>query len=377
MLLKIKRDLRENLKNIPGFRTRRKILIIEADDWGSIRMPSKKVYDSLKRNNPALLGKSRFNKYDTIESAEDLDKLFRVLNSFKDKNGTPARLTPFCNLANPDFERIKASNFKEYFYKTYCETITHYNRSHAIFDLWQEGINTGIFYPQYHGREHLTVPLFMRLLRAQNQDLITGFDKEFCHPQISELNPALRSLRPGFFFDNWDEFNWLENALADGVNLFEQTFKIKPTVFCPSNGFFHDKFKPQLVKNNIKTTVESGKRFIPDGNGSFSNKYYINGKKDKLGIITYGRNCRFEPLEDGINRSINNALRQVKVSFRWGKPAILATHRVNFVGGLSSENRQKGLGALSQLLKELLESYPDIEFMNSLEYSQYLHKSMH
>ncbi|NTW32234.1 MAG: hypothetical protein HGB12_06370 [Bacteroidetes bacterium] len=33
--------------NIPGWRTDRKILVIESDDWGSIRMPSKETYSGL------------------------------------------------------------------------------------------------------------------------------------------------------------------------------------------------------------------------------------------------------------------------------------------------------------------------------------------
>jgi len=42
--MKLEKALRKNLVNIPGWRTNRKIVVIESDDWGSVRMPSREVY---------------------------------------------------------------------------------------------------------------------------------------------------------------------------------------------------------------------------------------------------------------------------------------------------------------------------------------------
>jgi len=43
MLKEIKKIAMRNVANIPGWRTDRKIVVIESDDWGAIRMPSKEV----------------------------------------------------------------------------------------------------------------------------------------------------------------------------------------------------------------------------------------------------------------------------------------------------------------------------------------------
>lgn len=373
MIHKINRTLRINVKNIPGWHTKRKILIIEADDWGSIRMPSNETYFRLKKWKRDLVGENVFDKFDTIESAEDLYALFRLLKSYRDKNGNFAKMTPFCNVANPDFGKIKNDNFQTYHYKTYKETIDHYQQVSSIFDLWEQGIKEGIFFPQYHGREHLTVPLYMRYLQTGNEDLLFGFENEFCSVPLNNMPAIVKSFRPGFYFDNQEDFSFLENALTDGVLIFRDTFGINPDVFCPSNAVFHDKFKPLLLESGIKTTVETGKRYIPDGNGGYTTKYYINGRKDKSGIITYGRNCLFEPLKDGLEISLKNVMNQIKASFRWRKPAIIATHRVNFVGGLYNGNREMGLKALGLLLEKVLETWPDVEFMNSSEFSKLIH----
>ena len=47
--MNIPKVILQNVSNIPGWRTRRKIVVIEGDDWGSIRMPSLSVYDALTR----------------------------------------------------------------------------------------------------------------------------------------------------------------------------------------------------------------------------------------------------------------------------------------------------------------------------------------
>ena len=43
MFAEIKENVSRNLSNLPGWRTKRHIIVIESDDWGSIRMSSKEV----------------------------------------------------------------------------------------------------------------------------------------------------------------------------------------------------------------------------------------------------------------------------------------------------------------------------------------------
>lgn len=44
MLNKVKRYI----QNLPGKSTKRKLVVIESDDWGSIRMPDKETYHNVK-----------------------------------------------------------------------------------------------------------------------------------------------------------------------------------------------------------------------------------------------------------------------------------------------------------------------------------------
>ena len=48
------------------------------------------------------------------------------------------------------------------------------------------------------------------------------------------------------------------------------------------------------------------------------------------------------------------------------KPAIISTHRINFVSQENPENG-KGLEKLEELLAKLVNKYPDIEFISKKE----------
>ena len=83
--MSLKQQLTHHLLNVPGWHTRRKILVIESDDWGSVRMPSKEVYDEFMRRGIPV-DKDPYCRFDNLATTEDLEALFDVLTSVKDKN---------------------------------------------------------------------------------------------------------------------------------------------------------------------------------------------------------------------------------------------------------------------------------------------------
>ena len=80
--MSFKATLSRNLSNLPGWRINRKIVVIESDDWGSIRMPSKKAFEILRKSGVDVISGDnlRFNSYDTLASSDDLSALFDVLS---------------------------------------------------------------------------------------------------------------------------------------------------------------------------------------------------------------------------------------------------------------------------------------------------------
>ena len=71
--------------------------------------------------------------------------------------------------------------------------------------------------------------------------------------------------------------------------------------------------------------------------------------------------------ERAVNGPGPGSLKEMEVAFLWHKPATISSHRVNYIGFLHPENREKSLKKLEELLVRMLKRWPDIEFMTSSE----------
>jgi hypothetical protein len=106
MINNLKSTLSHTLLNLPGWHTSRKIVVIESDDWGSIRMPSREVYEKLLKKG-IRVDNDPYNKFDSLASEQDLETLFDVLKKFNDKNDNHPVITANTVIANPDFNLIR------------------------------------------------------------------------------------------------------------------------------------------------------------------------------------------------------------------------------------------------------------------------------
>jgi len=77
------------------------------------------------------------------------------------------------------------------------------------------------------------------------------------------------------------------------------------------------------------------------------------------------RNASFEPSSDFKTDWIAECLRGISRAFWWRKPAIISTHRVNYIGSIEPINRARNLKLFKQLLKEIIRIWPGVEFLTS------------
>lgn len=366
----IKQNILLNVKNIPGWRTERKIVVIECDDWGGIRMPSRDIYNLLISKG-LNINHSRFNLYDTLESDRDLEQLFDTLTCVRDKNNKPAVMTAITNVANPDFERIRLSGFSKYYYEAFIDTLKRYYPNAEVFKLWCEGMGSGIFVPELHGREHITIQLWMEKLREGDKNLMVAFENGFTALDIPGLQGPAVGFRAEFYFTSEEQKPFLINSIKDGVSIFKKIFCVEPRIFVPSNGIFHPDFDKVVASTGVRFLYVNHKMAYPAKDGQLQYRRFITGKEGPGGLTYYTRNCAFEPTEPGY-MGIDLTLRQVAAAFRWGKPANISTHRVNFIGGMDTANQTKGLTELKLLLKKIIRRWPDIEFMSSGDALDYM-----
>jgi glycosyltransferase involved in cell wall biosynthesis len=370
MLHALRNSIFLNVKNIPGWRTSRKLVVIECDDWGSIRMPSATAYMSLI-NSGLNVDTSRFNRFDTMESSKDLEQLFETLMTVTDYNGNPAVMTAVTCMSNPDFTQIRSGAFKEYYFEPFTQTLKKYYPEGNVFEVWSEGIRAGIFIPELHGREHISVQLWLDKLREGNKELLLAFDHGFTSLDIAGVPLPLKEFRTEFYFTSNDQIPFLKESIKNSVSLFREIFGRSPRLFVPANGVFHAEFDKVVDECGVPYLYVSNSMPYPTDGGKLKSRYFVAGQKGPGQLIYYTRNCAFEPTDEQY-AGIGLTLSQIEAAFRWGKPATISTHRVNYVGGISVINREKGLTELRKLLKAIVEKWPDVEFMSAGDALDYM-----
>jgi hypothetical protein len=368
MLQEIKGRITKHLSNMPGWRTNRRLIIIESDDWGSIRMPSLKAYRYLEENGIDVIGgdAKRYNQNDTLANQEDLCALFETLNGCKDKNRRAAVITAVSVVANPDFNRIKENNFQEYFHEPFTKTLEKYHGDSKAYDLWKEGIQNKIFLPQFHGREHLNIAVWMRALQSKDKEALLAFEAGIWGYNIKPNFNGSLSFQAAYDYYDPNDLVIQAASIKSGLSLFEDLFGYKATFFVPPNGPFNNQLEKVAAEAGIKYISASKIQLEPQGQGKIKKRLHWLGQKNNNDQIYITRNCFFEPSYEGRDW-VNSCLSDISVSFKWNKPAVISSHRVNFIGGLNASNRDRGLKELKALLNAILNKWPDVEFLSSSE----------
>ncbi len=357
---KIKTSISQNVINIPGYRTKRRILVIESDDWGSIRMPSKEIYSKFISKGFNISG-SDYNRLDSIESSDDLTHLYDVLHTHKDSVGNPAVITANCVVGNPDFDKIRQSGFSEYSYEPVSETLKRKNGNGNVVSLWKDGFSAGIFHPQFHGREHVNVVRWMEALRERTPEMMFTFDNETTFSGDGDYN-----FMEVLDYNSTDDLVLMKQSLKEGLDLFEQIFEYRSKSFIPPCYTWDSNVEQTLAESGVKYIQGLIVQLVPTGSfGNYKRKYHFLGDRNKFGQYYLVRNAFFEPSLSNGSDPVGECIKRINIAFKWHKPAIISSHRINFMGSLVEKNRTDNLKLLDNLLKRVLKLWPDVEFMTS------------
>ena len=337
-----------------------KILVFESDDWGSTRMPSKRVYNLLNQSHK--LDECPYSRYDTLESESDCEMLADTLLSFKDRYGN----NPFFSMnflsANPDFEKIEKSGYSSYYFEPIEKTYKRYSYDSLI--AIKQGIDNGVFGAGYHGREHLNASLWLDQLKREHKLREAAkhglYMLSFANlPHLSE--PYLATFYPhkeGYAKRHQESFE-------QGIKLFVNRFGKDPVSFVPPVYIWTDKLEELLRNSKIRSFQSLYKRIkYVDINNKILVKF--SRKKDHMPLALL-RNCHFEPSTNQNYPWIESVLREISIAFMLNKPAIISTHRLNYVGGISQQNRENNLRLLRELLTKVQRRWPSVTFLNTTQ----------
>jgi hypothetical protein len=328
-------------------------------------MPSLDAYKRLKSKGVELgEGEAgRYNKTDTLASAEDFEQLFALLRSFKDHKGRHPVFTAVSLTSNPDFEKIKESGFRQYFHEPFTKTLERYGQSNA-FDYWKVGKKQRLFVPQFHAREHLYVPLWLRMLQKGDPATLLGFE-EGCWGFLTQT-PYNISYQASFDLETTDDLAFQEEAIKNGLAVFEKLHGYKASFIVPPNGPFHRSLEKVAADNGIQFVGASKIQREPIGRGKIKKSLHWLGQSNKHDQYYLTRNAFFEPNAPGKDW-VASCLKDIEYAFRWKKPAVISSHRTNYIGSLDPKNRDLGLQKLKTLLTRVLQLWPEVEFITSEE----------
>jgi len=360
----LKNKLINNIKNIPGWKSNGELLAFAVDDYGNIRLESPQAKKQLTAKGVNLIG--RFDQFDALDTRQDYEQLFEVLQSVKDKNGKSAVFTTYAMPANVDFQvslmrgEFVAENLDTTYERLSQEDPGNYK---GTFSLLQEGIAKGLIRPQFHGREHLNVLAFNRLLQDTNPELLANLEVQSLAgvPNHQEL-PKVR-FNEAFSFWDIREIEMHKTIIEDGLNRFEKVYGYRPSTFTPPAMLIHPELYTFVENLGIEAIDKPRAHQVHLGKGNYQRESNRLGIQKGQNHVTIVRNCMFEPNSKNIDW-VNFTFDQIKAAFFWGKPAVVSSHRVNFCGHIDPENRKKGLDSLKGLLQKVVKTWPEVEFVS-------------
>jgi len=356
--------------NKKSFKTNQKIIVIESDDWGSLRTRDKATRDRLNAINPEI-SKDVYIQKDSIASENDLDALFEVLSLVKDRNNNPACLTANVCTANPDFRAIKADDFQKFYFKDFTQTLEEYSHKQRLLDLWKAGEQSNLFKPQLHGREHLHALAWLAELRAGNTDLLKAFELEsFGIPYQAKLRKKRKNLQAALDVYGFEgELNHQKQWIADSTSIFKNTFGYHAKSFIAPAYTWHKDLHKTLFNHHIEGLQGIQLQYQPKPHkNNYHKKPHYTGKTDQTsGLVYTVRNAFFEPFLNPDKDWIEACQKDIETAFSKHTPAIIGSHRVNFIGRLDVKHRDDNLKQFKTLLKTIIKKYPDVIFMSSAD----------
>lgn len=320
-------------------RVQGKYIIIESDDWGLERAKHDEAIAWVEHK----YGRDNFTRWttDALETQEDLQELFYVLNSYKGKFERPPVVT--ANFITHNVDRDHSGNV---IYRPLSQA------SDLLLNLYREGIKQNLIYPQFHGFSHYNTVALKAYSQTQESDEAFGHGFMLARTTIKG---HLSFLQGEYSIENVHAVQQFHL----GMNEFKNVFGFEPTSFIPPTYIFDRKYFALLNQSPIK--------YLQAGNRIFNSKrerYIFPIMRKRKGILWGTRNARLDVHPD-YNFDYHHCLRNVERSFQQQLPAVIDFHRVNFSGRFQPSYRAQTIKQMQLLFDSIYQRWPEAEFISS------------
>ena len=342
------------------------LVVFESDDWGMIRTSSLNAFRKLDEEFP--LSQCGYSKNDALERDLDLNGLIEVLDSNRSratKNSIP-KFTLNYVMFNPDFESIEKSNYQKYFRESCLTTFANYSGSDTVLKLVQDGAIEGFFTPQFHATEHININNWMRSLQHKDEPTLKAFQHNMANLYKESQSNCPKEHLDAFGYRYNENTEALEETVRIGLNAFKEVFGFSSKTMIAPCYLWGNRLEKAAMQNGIKAFQGGTVQKIPTAKGFDKRRHYM-GQKGKRSQRYFIRNCQFERVDNPAKDWVDSCLKDIELAFRFNKPAIISTHRVNYIGRLNEANRSEGLKQLNRLLKAINKKWPDVQYLSTPE----------
>ncbi|RLQ20763.1 glycosyl hydrolase [Seongchinamella sediminis] len=307
----------------------RPVLVIESDDWG----PGPDWH------------------------AERLAQIGQCLVNHRDAENRPALMTLGVVLAAADTAAMAQNGLADYRRVTLDDA-----RCSRLLKQMQSGAREGFFALQLHGMEHYWPPILLREARHDNRLRAWLTGEQF--PPYEVLPSALQS--------RWIDGSQLPSrplaageisqAVVEETTTWRRIFDRSPSVVVPPTFVWTTEVEKAWGASEVEVIITPGQRYThrdAAGQPATEEGRIYNGQISPEGARYLVRDIYFEP-ERG--HTVARVIEDVSLRFMLGRPALLETHRSNFIG--NDGEFTKNLACLDELLVSACKRWPALAFLS-------------
>jgi hypothetical protein len=358
------RKLRQHARDflpVEGFHFDRPLVLLQSDDWGRVGLRDRQGLEELQAVGIAL-GERPYDFY-TLESAKDLSALGALLRRHRDSTGRRASISMNFVVANLDFARMEAADFREIHLLPLSEGLPRGWARPGLLEAYREGVREGLFYPALHGMTHFCRPALERQLGSAGErfDLLCTLWRAG--------TPYIHWRMPWVGYEYWEPERSAEERfltascqrvlIGQSVGAFAKLFSTLPRSAC-APGYRAD-------ENTHQVWAEFGVRVAQNGPGTLTPPYL-----DRHHILHLYRTVEFEPSVDP-TFSVSACLRDAEACVARGIPVVVSLHSINFHSSVG-DFCNRSLALLDEFLRSLEMQHPNLLYLHDADVSDLVNK---
>jgi len=346
-----------------GFAFGRPLVVMQSDDWGRVGVRDREGWEEF-RDLGLNLGERSYDSY-SLETAEDVVAITSLLQRHRDSVGRPACLGMNFMVANVDFPKVIANDFRQIYLRALSEGLPDGWKRPGLFEAYREGISAGVLSPALHGATHFCRPAVERHLAD------SGEQGTLLRTLWKAGVPYIHWRMPWIGFEYWDadqpgKEDFLssevqENLIDLAVKNFTDLFSNAPRSAC-APGY-------RANRDTHHAWSKRGIRVAQNGPGNPIPPHF-----DGDGILHLYRSMDFEPaLVEQF--SLQACVQAAEESFARGIPAIVSVHSINFHSTIK-DFRSRTIELLNEFLTALEAKHSDLLYVRDEDLYDLVDKGM-